>query len=87
MYLRGLPVDALQHAKRIKGVSLTDCFLETRNDDQVKRLVKAVELNPKSPKKCIQMLLINLLKFSNGELILELSVCSTLLKSIELILL
>ena len=26
-------------------------FLETRNDDQVKRLVKAVELNPKSPKK------------------------------------
>ena len=33
----------------------------------------------------LQMLLINFFKFSNGELILQLSTCSTLLKSFELI--
>ena len=52
----GAAVDALQDAKKIRGVSLTDIFLETRNDDQIKRLVKAAELNPKSPEKMHSLL-------------------------------
>ena len=41
----------LYNMQKESEVYLSPIFLETRNDDQVKRLVKAVELNPKSPKK------------------------------------
>ena len=57
----------------------------TRKVSSVKTILGSCR-NISSDLESLQMLLINLFEFSNGELILELSVCSTLLKSIELIL-